>query len=185
VTRITEDAEYIPTWPKDQETEDYYRNAFLARQDKVRDGAELWTCGPATIFPNCSTHSDPRAIFVWHPHGPMQMEMWRWFLAEKNAPEQAKDAMRKFALRYSGPAGMTEQDDAENWNYATAASEGTIARRHAFNYEMGNGHTHHEDGLEGAEVADFVSESNARTLYGRWAEFMDAESWDDLFPKKQ
>ena len=25
---------------------------------------------------------------------------------------------------------MTEQDDIENWNYASAASKGTIARRY-------------------------------------------------------
>jgi hypothetical protein len=38
--------------------------------------------------------------------------------------------------RYSGPAGMTEQDDMEHWNYASAASQGTIARRCPSNYQM-------------------------------------------------
>jgi hypothetical protein len=28
--------------------------------------------------------------------------------------------------RYSGLASMTEQDDMENWNYASAASQGTM-----------------------------------------------------------
>ena len=45
---------------------------------------------------------------------------------------EAEDAARHFAMRYSGPAGMTEQDDAENWNYATASSRGTIAQRFPF-----------------------------------------------------
>ena len=44
--------------------------------------------------------------------------------------------LRRYYMRYSGPAGMTEQDDMENWLYATAASKGTIARRYPFNYQM-------------------------------------------------
>jgi hypothetical protein len=34
---------------------------------------------------------------------------------------------------------MTEQDDMENWNYAHAASRGTIARRYPYNYDQGSG----------------------------------------------
>ena len=37
-------------------------------------------------------------------------------------------------MRYSGPAGMTEQDDMENWSYATNGAMGTIAKRYPFNY---------------------------------------------------
>ena len=36
-----------------------------------------------------------------------------------------------------------------------------------------------------SEMGSVVSEHNARTLYKRWAEFMDAESWDDLYPVKK
>jgi hypothetical protein len=80
---------------------------------------------------------------------------------------------------------MTEQDDAENWNYATAASKGTIASRYKFNYEMGLGHTTTDERLKGGDVVQIISENNARTLYRRWAEFMDAESWADLYPVKK
>jgi hypothetical protein len=38
--------------------------------------------------------------------------------------------------RYSGPAVMTEQDGMENWNCASAARRGTIARRYPYNYQM-------------------------------------------------
>ena len=176
--------EYIPTWPKDPAAEEYFRIAHERRQQRVKDGEDRWSIGVSTIFPNTSTHSDPRAIFVWHPAGPMKMEMWRWFFVEKNAPESVKDSMRHFALRYSGPAGMTEQDDTENWNYATAASAGTIAGRFKFNYEMGVGQERPGEELNGAVYLDQISELNQRTLYKRWAEFMDAESWDELFPKR-
>lgn len=39
----------------------------------------------------------------------------------------------------AGPGGLTEQDDMENWNYASAASKGTIARRYPYNYQDGYG----------------------------------------------
>ena len=192
--RETADAEYIPSWPNNPEVDDYYREAQAKRHEQVKQGQARFRCGPSTFFPNASFHSDPQSIFVWHPAGPMKMEMWRWFTIDKKAPEAAKDALRRFGMRYSGPGGMTEQDDAENWNYATAASSGTIAHRYKFNYEMGLGHLEPVPGVEGAtrpipqpsNARGFpVTEDNARTLYRRWAEFMDAESWADLYPVKK
>ena len=182
----TKGAEYIETWPHDQDAEEFFRDAFYKRQAKLNENELGWRAGVATIFPNTSTHGDPRAVFVWHPAGPMKMEMWRWFLVDKKAPESVKKASRHFGMRYSGPAGMTEQDDAENWNYATAASQGTIANRYAFNYEMGLGRSHplpEVPGIIRSEVSP--SEQNQRLFYKRWAELMDAESWDELYPNKR
>ena len=53
---------------------------------------------------------------------------------------EVKNFLRDYYIRYSGPAGMTEQDDMENWNYAHAASRGTIARRYPYNYDQGMRH---------------------------------------------
>ncbi len=83
---------------------------------------------------------------------------------------------------------MTEQDDMENWNYAHAASRGVIARRHPYTYEMGIGHAVEDYELEGyrlpGRVIDLTnaqsSEEPMRNLYGRWAQFMEADSWDEL-----
>ena len=87
----------------------------------------------------------PRTIAVWHPRGAHQTECWRWYFVDKAAPQQVKDFLRDYYIRYSGPAGMTEQDDMENWNYAHAASRGVIARRFPYTYEQGRGY----------EVADY------------------------------
>src|SRR6185503_9065111 len=74
-----------------------------------------------TIFPNMSFHGHifPRTIAVWHPVSTEVTEGWRWLLVDKDAPQEVKDYARHLFLRYSGPAGMVEQDDMENWNYAT------------------------------------------------------------------
>jgi hypothetical protein len=83
---------------------------------------------------------------------------------------------------------MTEQDDMENWNYAHAASRGTIARRYPYSYEQGMGSEVENYEWEGFRVPGVVvdlteaksSEHNLRNLYRRWVEFMEAGSWDEL-----
>ena len=89
--------------------------------------------------------------------------------------------------RQSGPGGLTEQDDMENWNYAHAASKGVIARRHPYNYQMGTDFPAQDIQLEPhlpGQVVDTTAgvagEQNQRGFYRRWAEFMDANSWTDL-----
>jgi hypothetical protein len=82
-------------------------------------------------------------------------------------------------MRYSGPAGMTEQDDMENWNYATAASRGTIARRYPYNYQQSMGATRQDDPVPGT-VSLQITEQNARNFYRRWVSYLKGESWDHL-----
>jgi hypothetical protein len=121
----------------------------------------------------------PRSIAVWHPRGSNQTEAWRWFLVDKDTPEEVKEVLRHYYIRYSGPGGMTEQDDMENWNYAQSASRGTIARRHPYNYEMGL-----DNGDPGyptpGRISLGITEGNQRSLYQRWAQLMDADGWDHL-----
>jgi hypothetical protein len=135
----------------------------------------------------------PRTIAVWHPRGPHETEVWRWYFVDKAAPQEVKDFLRDYYIRYSGPAGLTEQDDMENWNYAHAASRGTVARRFPYNYEQGLGteiENYEWDGfrLPGV-VVDLTqaqsSEHNLRNLYRRWAQFMEADSWDELMTSRR
>jgi nitrite reductase/ring-hydroxylating ferredoxin subunit len=144
---------------------------------------------PGELFPNTALHPrQPRTIAVWHPRGTHQTECWRWYFVDKAAPQQVKDFLRDYYIRYSGPAGMTEQDDMENWNYAHAASRGVIARRYPYSYEQGQGWEIADYEYQGLRVPGTVmditeaksSEHNLRNLYRRWAEFMAAESWDEL-----
>jgi len=127
-------------------------------------------------------------LAAWHPRGAHETEVWRWYLVDRNAPAEVKDFLRDYYTRYSGPGGMTEQDDMENWNYAHAASRGTIARRYPYSYEQGMGAEVENYEWEGFRVPGTVcdltqaksSEHNLRNFYRRWAEFMEAGSWDEL-----
>lgn len=171
-----------PVGPNDQPeaVAKYFQEVYEQRKVNVAGKRVSWYGG--NLFPNLSFHAQfPRTILISHPVSPTEMEMWRWFLVDDDAPQEVIDLARHHFMRYSGPGGMTEQDDMENWNYAAAASMGVIAKRLPYNYSQGLGHTNPGEVLDGAVVSDtMASEENARTLYRRWAQFMDADSWDDL-----
>jgi nitrite reductase/ring-hydroxylating ferredoxin subunit len=167
---------------------DYFRHCEEEKRKRRGEGARL-VGAPGEVFPNTALLSrQPRTMAVWHPRGPNQTECWRWFYVDRDAPKEVKEFLRDYYIRYSGPAGMTEQDDMENWNYAHAASRGTIARRYPYNYDQGNGTAVRDYEYQGLRVPGDViditevqsSEQPMRNLYRRWAEFMEADSWDEL-----
>ncbi len=133
------DAPIIQAYHDSPVISEYFRWCQEERQNRRGDHARLLG-GPGTVFPNMSyLPRQPRSIAVWHPRSSNSTEAWRWYLVHKDAPQEVKDFLRHYYIRYSGPGGLTEQDDMENWNYAQAASNGVIARRRHYNYEMGLG----------------------------------------------
>jgi phenylpropionate dioxygenase-like ring-hydroxylating dioxygenase large terminal subunit len=138
--------------------------------------------GKGTIFPNMSFHEEqPRTIIVHHPNGPTQTEFWRYYLVDADAPDEVKDTLRHYFMTYSGPGGMTEQDDLENWTSATQASSGSFARQFPYNYQQGLGYSEPCELLPGAVwCGETVTEQNQLIWLKRWAEFMEGRNWDEL-----
>lgn len=162
-------------------TSEYFQQCWERRLKNKGDLAGTYPV-VGNIFPNMSFHGQqPRTIVVSHPRGPTHTEMWRVYFVDKEAPPEVKKYLRDFYIRYSGPAGMTEQDDMENWNYATAASKGIIARRHPYHYKAGLGTEGTHDVIPGIVTEHPVSsEQNPRIMYKRWADYMDCNDWDEL-----
>ena len=177
------DAVIAPAYQDSPVIGEYFR--WCEEQRKLRRGEySRLLVGPATVFPNMSyLPRQPRSIAVWHPRGAGRTEAWRWYLVDKTAPPEVKEFLRHYYTRYSGPGGLTEQDDMENWNYAHAASSGVIARRHPYNYEMGLGlgsRGFHDGGVEiPGHVLDTTNaragEQNQRAFYSRWSALMEPE----------
>ena len=184
--------------PKDQPTPpayqgspvvaEYFRQCEAERRQRQGEWGRL-IGSPGEVFPNTALHPrQPRTIAVWQPRGPHQTEVWRWYFVDSGAPPEVRDFLRQYYMRYSGPGGLTEQDDMENWNYAHAASRGTIARRYPYSYEQGMGYEVQNFAWEGLHLPGVVmditeaksSEHNLRNLYRRWAAFMEAASWEEL-----
>jgi phenylpropionate dioxygenase-like ring-hydroxylating dioxygenase large terminal subunit len=105
----------------------------------------------STLFPNVSflnaaSVPDPGppvpwfTIRQWCPLGPGQMELRSWFLVEKDAPEDFRQASRKSFLLSFGISGTAEQDDAENWSSISRMARGELSRQLYLNYQMGLNH---------------------------------------------
>src|SRR5207249_2945301 len=159
------DSPLAPAYQDAPVVADYFRRC---EEDRRRRRGEYWRLfgGPGTMFPNVSPLArQPRTLAVWHPRGPHQTEVWRWYFVDADAPTEVKDFLRHYYIRYSGPSGMTEQDDMENWNYAHKASRGTIARQYPYNYEMGLGRAtraFEDHGLKLPGAISDVTQANAR-----------------------
>ena len=179
----------------DPEIDAYFKNAYEERFRRLGGfGPQRSGGNPSTIFPNMSFGAAAVAftLAVWHPAGPRTTETWRWYLIDKKAPPVVRNAWRAEQIQFSGPVGRVEKDDEENWGYATEASMGTIARRYPYNYAQGLGHSSGHAVFAGAQVfgrsivrggvvgQTTATEQNQRGFYGRWAELMDAEDWDQV-----
>jgi len=177
---------YMDTWQSIPEVDEYFRKTAEAKQKKYA-GQHLPPGGHGgghfCIFPNVII--DHWRLLSWHPHGVGATESWRMYPVDKNAPKVVRDALRRYAMRYCGPAGMTESDDMENWNYCHPASMGTIAQRLPYNFEMGLGHEQTDERWPEMTLNYRISEEPARARFSRWLEFMEAGSWDDLYPVKK
>src|SRR5690606_916474 len=95
--------------------------------------------------------------------------------------EEVKEASRHYYLRYSGPGGLTESDDMENWSVATDACRGAVSQSMYFNYQMGLGHAVPVPTLRGGVTGPYTEE-NARGFYRRWAQFMQPPDRTALVP---
>lgn len=178
---------YIEAFQDDPDIEAYFRHCYEERTRRHGIKARLMPF-VGTLFPNTSYHGgQPRGLCAWHPHSATETEAWRFFLVDADAPGAVKDFLRRYYMRYSGPAGMTEQDDMENWLYATASSTGTVARRYAFNYQQSLGETRINPTVNGlevrGEVATQISEHMARGFYRRWDTYMRDGTWEELLGK--
>ena len=124
-----------------------------------------------TIFPNTSyaaaaTGCAPPASAFFRRDGRLAV-----LLGHTDAPTAVKDFLRPDDMRYSGPAGMTEQDDMENWLYASPPL-GTIAERLKLNYQQSMGAAKLNDPLPGL-VATQMSEHMAQGYYTRWRDYLE------------
>ena len=176
--------EHRDTWFTVPGVDDYLREA-KARKQKLYEGKTLphgaQGGGHFNIFPNVTL--DSWRVLPWHPAGAGMTESWRLFQVDKAAPQFVKDAIRHYAIRYCGPVGVTESDDMENWNYAHPASKGAMAQKLDYPFIQGLGKAVDDPRAPGfVRLETTMGEENQRNRLSKWLEFMEAGSWDDIFP---
>jgi PAH dioxygenase large subunit len=143
----------------------------------------------ATVFPNLSIHNPirrphhkyeghvPMLTFrVWNPMGPGKIEIFSWFLVERDAPEDFKQLSSWSYLRSFGSSGTFEQDDTEIWTHIARNAGTFMGRKQRVNYQMGM-HRDIDPDWPGPGVAYPVNFTDAslRNFYVRWLELMREE----------
>jgi phenylpropionate dioxygenase-like ring-hydroxylating dioxygenase large terminal subunit len=178
-------SEYVDTW-LEPGVDDYYRKT---RELKAKKFANAIMPGHAhggghfCVWPNIIV--DSWRLRPWHPHAVGVTERWSLYAVDKNAPKHVKDAERHYVMRYNGPAGVTESDDMENWNYVYPASLGTVAKTIPYSFISGHGQSFENERLPGVSFTHPMTEEAHRARFSRWLAFMEAKSWDNLYPVKQ
>ena len=179
------DAPWTPSLQSSKVAAEWAEHCYYERKRNYGDRARVLGSG-GNAFPNFNFWCrQPRRIFLLHPAGEaLKSEFWSWYLVDANAPQDVKDLMRHYSLRYAGPAGMTEQDDMENWNHAAKASRGVIASRQPYNYQMGMHHMEDHPDLPG-KIVFGMGEQNQFGMYAFWADLMASKGWDEVMARRQ
>ena len=104
--------------------------------------------GVQTMFPNFSSVQAPAifnpeeppvnmlAIRVWQPVSATQMEIWNWFLVEKETTDEWKQKAMQMGVRTFSVAGTFDQDDAEAWAGINIGVAGHQSRQGDMNFQM-------------------------------------------------
>jgi phenylpropionate dioxygenase-like ring-hydroxylating dioxygenase large terminal subunit len=175
--------EHKNTWVEPG-VDDYYRETNKRKAEVYKDtvmpgrghGGGHFCVWPNVVF-------DSWRIRPWHPAGVGSTQSFRQYPVDKNAPQFVKDAQRHYVMRYNGPVGMTESDDMENWNYVWPASKGAMAQKLDYSFHAGLGQVTTDARVPGFTLSTTrVSEEAQRARFSRWLAFMEARSWDDLYP---
>ena len=135
--------------------------------------------GHPNIFPNLWLTQSQLSLRL--PKGPNCTEIWWFTVMPKDTPEKERADRMRSANHVFGPAGMLEQDDGENWDQSTRATQGVVARRYPLNFQMNLGRGEPITSVEGIRYIDtHINEHAQLWTYRAWAEWMDADSWASL-----
>lgn len=158
----------------------YFRDTFAETEQRIGRVRALRLAGHNTMFPTLSWLNGTQTLRVWHPRGPNQIEVWAFCIADKAAPDEVKEALKKSHARAFGPAGFLEQDDSENWVEVQKVLRGHVAKQTEMCVQMGLGFEERRtDGIPGITNHTFA-ETAARGFYQRWVDMMTAQSWDEI-----
>jgi len=174
--------EYTDEW-FEPGVDGYFREATARKAQKYANRImppHGWGGGHFAIWPCVMV--DSWRIRYYHPHQVGMCERWTLAGVDKAAPAHVKDALRHNTERHNGPVGFFESDDMENWNYVYPASQGARARKLDYYFRNGLGHGKYDDRLPGVVINGSYTEEAHRARFSRWLAFMEANSWDDLYP---
>src|SRR5262249_51319589 len=134
------------------------------------------------IFPNIGAVGP---IFrIMNPQGPAESEIWSYILVDKAAPPEVKEQIVISRTRISGPNGIQQKDDMENWFIQTRYSKGLMTRwglrqnnQLAMSRPVIDGPSNF--GIPG-NFHEHPTDENYRRFFQRYRQVMEAKDWSEL-----
>jgi phenylpropionate dioxygenase-like ring-hydroxylating dioxygenase large terminal subunit len=172
--------EVVPQRPGGDIVQRYIRERAAKRRERLGNRARIREL--PHIFPNVGAVG---SIFrILHPQGPDSIEMWSYVLVDKNAPSEVKEAMVLGRERISGPNGMQQKDDMENWFIQTRYSKGTMTR---WGLRQNNQLAMYRPSVDGPSTYGLAgnfhaapTDENYRRFFEHYGMVMEARDWDEL-----
>jgi hypothetical protein len=169
------------------EVVEYVQVRYARLLERLQDTpAKPYVISHGNVFPNFSFVGGQTALrgfvlYLLHPKGPLNTEVWQWVALPKAAPPQVRHAaLTQFRREGHFAAGMFEQDDAEIFDRSTESTRSPRARALPFHYGMSLRQEGRWPGQEGWDIQGLpglvgprFSEHNQRGFYGYWQELMD------------
>lgn len=115
-------------------------------------------------------------LHAYVPKGPDKLEFVNWIFAEKDAPEDLREKMRKQTTQLFGTSGMVEQDDSDTWPHMTLAAKGARGRRMTLKYQAVY-ETGKPEGWPGPGIVNegFTKDDTQWHWWLHWRELMSAD----------
>jgi len=167
------------------EVVDYIQGRHVRTQEQMKDvAAKPYGFSHGLCFPNLNMvgASSPflaRSFLLTHPLGPLEFEVWQWWMVERAAPTVVKQLAAANAANSQAAAGLFGQDDSENFERIRQTLGTPLSDSVPFHYAMALGHDGewpgheewHTEGLPGL-VGPRFGETAQRLFYAHWAELM-------------
>jgi len=172
--------EVVPQRPGGNIVQQYIRERAAKRRERL--GARARIRELPHIFPNVGAVG---SIFrILNPQGPDSSEMWSYVLVDKNAPSEVKEALVAARERISGPNGMQQKDDMENWFIQTRYSKGTMTR---WGLRQNNQLGMYRPSVDGPSTYGLAGNFHAaptdetyRRFFEHYRMVMEARDWDEI-----
>lgn len=160
---------------------DYYTEHLPELRKRLGENqARQASMGIGNVFPATNWNGSTSQIRLRHPRGPEKTEIWTYLIVDKKAPPEVRQAFRRNHVLCMGPAGTVEQDDVNNWYQVTASGKLLTGSQYPMNFQLGLNREKRTSELAPGRLSVGTTEDGQRDFYGRWAEIMDAPSWDQI-----
>jgi phenylpropionate dioxygenase-like ring-hydroxylating dioxygenase large terminal subunit len=165
---------------------DYIETRYAAIKKRVGStGTVPYSFSHSNIFPNFAVWGGSalrgNGFFIFHPRGPLAMEVRQMVIFPRQAPQILKDrAVDELGQGGHFASGMFEQDDANNFEQVTQSTRSFVARQYPFHFGMGLRQEGKWPGRENWEIAGLpgligprFTEHPQRCFYAYWSDLVE------------